>query len=273
MTGSPRWRRACGNGAEPRAARRSCSCAWARAQIDAGALSTAADTLAEREQPPSAAGPHRQGCGARPHSRAAVRRGRAPPSGRGRRPPTGTRRSAGMRRRRDPADVITTSACRPLALGGQVDEAIAVGERAAAHRSRLVAVQLARACVIAERWAPAQSSAFDDVRAGRGGNDRRTGRPRALRPRRAGRGRSRRGRPVGRRRGRRRHAHGSRRDRLRGAGDRRPGAAPRRPTRRRRLPGASVWPREHGLVPWRLRALAELGALDMLGVGRHRTAG
>jgi DNA-binding CsgD family transcriptional regulator len=43
-----------------------------------------------------------------------------------------------------------------LALGGRVDEALTVGERAAGRGSRAVVVQLARACVIAERWGPAR---------------------------------------------------------------------------------------------------------------------
>lgn len=59
-------------------------------------------------------------------------------------------------RRLDLAEAVAAEHVRALALGGRIDEALAVGERAAACGARTVAVQLARACVIAERWGPAR---------------------------------------------------------------------------------------------------------------------
>ena len=52
----------------------------------------------------------------------------------------------------DRTDAIAAERVRALALGGRVDEALAVGEQPAMRESRPVAVQMARACVIAERW-------------------------------------------------------------------------------------------------------------------------
>ena len=165
----------------------------------------------------------------------------------------------------DRTDAIAAERVRALALGGRVDEALAVGEQPAMRESRPVAVQMARACVIAERWErahrwldraappvnepadPAVLALAAHVALAEGDRTKPSGWPTprstAARARARSRPSARRWRsPAGR------------------------SAAPTHPPPVRPSHAASGSPQRR-LVPWRLRALAELGALDMLESG------
>ena len=140
-----------------------------RAQIDAGALAAAADTLADaadqtgldatQNHPAARAAAHSATAAqaaaacANPTISAAAHAG---PTSDATVHTDANTRTAARADHGDRADAIAAERVRALALGGRVDEALAIGQLAAARGSRPVAVQLARACVSAERWEPAR---------------------------------------------------------------------------------------------------------------------
>ena len=244
-----------------------------RAQIDAGALAAAADTLAEAAA--LAEGPETAPAGpAGPSGAAGERRHADPSGGTGRPGPAGPAdggSAAPAPRAGRPvlADEIAAERVQALALGGRVDEALAVGEQAAVRGSRAVVVQLARACVIAERWGPARGwldGAGLPTSDGEGPPDPAVfalaahvalaegDRERAVRLA---------GAAVAE--GTRAHHVDTVCEALEITGRAQRRADP--PASRAAFARGERLAAAHGLVPWRLRALAELGGLDLLEGG------